>query len=84
VAAGQEKGHRPHPNEVSVPRLIALLLLTAAFAPAAVMGALPIVLPVVIVIVGLGAALSYLPVPSRMSASATSVSESAGRSVPQQ
>jgi len=67
-----------------VPRLTALLLLTAAFAPAAVMGALPIVLPVVIVIVGLGAALSYLPVPSRLSASGASVSESADRSVPQQ
>jgi hypothetical protein len=67
-----------------VTRLTALLLLTAAFAPAAVMGALPIVLPIVIVIVGLGVAVSYLAAPNRLSAGAASVSESADRSVPQQ
>lgn len=37
-------------------RLATLMLLTATFAPAAVMGALPIVLPVVVVVVGLGVA----------------------------
>jgi hypothetical protein len=35
-----------------VTRLAALLVLTAAFAPAAVMGAMPFVVPVVAVVVG--------------------------------
>ncbi|MGH8894112.1 MAG: hypothetical protein ACRDWY_12550 [Actinomycetes bacterium] len=37
-------------------RLAALLVLTAAFAPAAVLGAMPVVAPVVIVCVALGLA----------------------------
>lgn len=39
-------------------RLAALLLLTAAFAPAAVLGAMPVVAPVVIVCVGLAMAVA--------------------------
>lgn len=39
-------------------RLVALLVLTAAFAPAAVMGAMPVVAPVVIVLVGLALAVA--------------------------
>ena len=34
-------------------RLAALLVLTAAFAPAAILGALPVVAPVVVVLLGL-------------------------------
>ena len=34
----------PPAREVSVPRLVALVVLTAAFAPAAVLGALPLLL----------------------------------------
>jgi hypothetical protein len=41
-----------------VSRLAALLLLTAAFAPAAVLGAMPVVAPVVIVCVGLAMAVA--------------------------
>lgn len=37
-------------------RLVALLVLTAAFAPAAVMGALPVVAPVLIVLAGVATA----------------------------
>ena len=37
-------------------RLVALLVLTAAFAPAAVMGALPVVAPVLIVLTGVAMA----------------------------
>jgi hypothetical protein len=37
---------------VTVSRLAALLVLTAAFAPAAVMGALPVVAPVLILLCG--------------------------------
>ena len=37
-------------------RLVALLVLTAAFAPAAVMGALPVVAPVLIVLAGVAMA----------------------------
>lgn len=47
-------------------RLTALLILTAAFAPAAVMGALPVVAPVVIVLMGLALAVTAFdpaPVP---------------------
>jgi hypothetical protein len=45
-------------------RLTVLLLLTGAFAPAAVMGALPIVLPVMVVVAGIGLAVSaFEPVP---------------------
>ena len=39
-------------------RLAALLVLTAAFAPAAVMGALPVVAPVLIVLSGLALAVT--------------------------
>lgn len=39
-------------------RLAALLLLTAAFAPAAVLGAMPVVAPVVIVCVALAVAVA--------------------------
>lgn len=39
-------------------RLAALLLMTAAFAPAAVLGAMPVVAPVVIVCVGLALAVA--------------------------
>jgi hypothetical protein len=39
-----------------VSRLVALLVLTAAFAPAAVMGALPVVAPVLIVLAGVAMA----------------------------
>lgn len=39
-------------------RLTALVVLTAAFAPAAVMGALPVVAPVLIVLVGVAMAIS--------------------------
>jgi hypothetical protein len=34
----------PSAREVSLPRLVALVVLTAAFAPAAVLGALPLLL----------------------------------------
>ena len=45
-------------------RLAAFLLLTAAFVPAAVMGALPIVVPVMVVVTGIGLAVSaFEPVP---------------------
>ena len=37
-------------------RIVALLVLTAAFAPAAVMGALPVVAPVLIVLAGVAMA----------------------------
>ncbi|HEX6936395.1 MAG TPA: hypothetical protein VF227_07735 [Actinomycetes bacterium] len=43
-------------------RLVALLVLTAAFAPAAVMGAMPVVAPVVIVLVGLALAVAAFDV----------------------
>lgn len=47
-------------------RLAALLILTTAFAPAAVMGAMPVVAPVVIICVGLALAVSaFEPVPAR-------------------
>lgn len=39
-------------------RLAALLLLTAAFAPAAVIGALPVVAPVVVVLLAVGLAMA--------------------------
>lgn len=39
-------------------RLAALFLLTAAFAPAAVMGALPVVAPVVVVLLAVGLAVA--------------------------
>lgn len=46
-------------------RLAALLLLTAAFAPAAVLGAMPVVAPVVIVCVGLALAVAaFDPAPA--------------------
>jgi len=41
-----------------VSRLAALLLLTAAFAPAAVIGALPVVAPVVVVLLAVGLAVT--------------------------
>ena len=45
-------------------RLAVLLLLTGAFAPAAVLGALPIVVPVMVVVAGIGLAVSaFEPVP---------------------
>lgn len=45
-------------------RLAVLLLLTGAFAPAAVLGALPIVVPVMVVVIGIGLAVSaFEPVP---------------------
>ena len=46
-------------------RLAALLVLTAAFVPAAVMGALPVVAPVIIVLVGVAVAVAAFdgPVP---------------------
>lgn len=49
----------------AVSRLAALLLLTAAFAPAAVLGAMPVVAPVVIVCVGLALAVAaFVPAPA--------------------
>lgn len=39
-------------------RLAALLLLTAAFAPAAVIGALPVVAPIVVVLLAVGLAVA--------------------------
>jgi hypothetical protein len=43
---------------VTVSRIAALLVLTAAFAPAAVMGALPVVAPVLIVVCGVAMAVA--------------------------
>jgi hypothetical protein len=43
---------------VTVSRIAALLVLTAAFAPAAVMGALPVVAPVLIVLCGVAMAVT--------------------------
>ena len=49
-------------------RLTALLLLTAAFAPAAVIGALPVVAPVVVVLLGVAMAVAaFEPVPVEVS-----------------
>ena len=46
-------------------RLTALVLLTAAFAPAAVLGALPVVAPVVVVLLGLTLAVAaFEPTPA--------------------
>ena len=45
-------------------RLAALLVLTAAFAPAAVMGALPVVAPVLIVLSGVALAVTALERPA--------------------
>jgi hypothetical protein len=53
---GHAASDADHVLEVRVTRLATLMLLTATFAPAAVMGALPIVLPVVVVVVGLAVA----------------------------
>lgn len=49
-------------------RLLALMVLTAAFAPAAVLGALPVVAPVVLALLAFGLAVSawgpaVVPVP---------------------
>ena len=58
-------------------RLAALLVLTAAFAPAAVMGALPVVAPVLIVLCGIAMAVTAFltpapePVPVEKEPSAT-------------
>ena len=62
-------------------RIAALLVLTAAFAPAAVMGALPVVAPVLIVVCGVAMAVTaFLQAPE-----ATPVTvEPARESVPQQ
>lgn len=54
-------------------RLVALLVLTAAFAPAAVMGALPVVAPVLIVLAGVAMAVTAFdsgptPEPARVEA----------------
>ena len=46
----------PSPRGDPVSRLAALLVLTAAFVPAAVLGALPVVAPVVVVLLGLALA----------------------------
>ena len=47
-----------------VSRLAALLVLTAAFAPAAVLGALPVVAPVVVVLLGVVLAMTaFEPAP---------------------
>ncbi len=52
------------PREVTdVSRLAALLVLTGAFAPAAVMGAMPVVAPVVIVCLALVLAVSAFEPP---------------------
>ena len=61
-------------------RIAALLVLTAAFAPAAVMGALPVVAPVLIVVCGVAmavAAFVQVPEPAPVSV------ETAGESAPQ-
>ena len=64
---------------MTVSRLAALLVLTAAFAPAAVMGALPVVAPVLIVVCGVAMAVTaFLQEPSPVSV------EPAAESVPQQ
>ena len=66
---------------MTVSRIAALLVLTAAFAPAAVMGALPVVAPVLIVVCGLAMAVTaFLQAPEP----ATVSRETAGESVPQQ
>jgi len=66
---------------VTVSRITALLVLTAAFAPAAVMGALPVVAPVLIVVCGLAMAVTaFLQAPEPATVSV----ETAGESVPQQ
>jgi hypothetical protein len=64
---------------VTVSRIAALLVLTAAFAPAAVMGALPVVAPVLIVLCGVAMAVSaFLQAPEPQPVSV----EAAGESVP--
>jgi hypothetical protein len=58
-----------------VSRLVALIVLTAAFAPAAVMGALPVVAPVLIVLAGVAMAITAFdagPTPEAMLAEAAS------------
>jgi len=54
-----------------VSRLAALLVLTGAFAPAAVMGAMPVVAPVVIVCLSLVLAVSAFEPPRAVEARAT-------------
>ena len=49
---------------MTVTRLAALLVLTAAFAPAAVMGALPVVAPVLIVLCGIAMAVTAFLAPA--------------------
>lgn len=73
----------PSPAEViPVSRLTALLVLTAAFAPAAIMGALPVVVPVVVVLVGLTLAVTaFEPAPVPAPAEVT-VSESPAPATP--
>jgi hypothetical protein len=69
---------------VTVSRIAALLVLTAAFAPAAVMGALPVVAPVLIVVCGVAMAVTaFLEVPERAPVSVETAGESARESVPQ-
>ena len=59
-------------------RLVALLVLTAAFAPAAVMGALPVVAPVLIVLAGVAMAImAFDSGPTPEPARAEAVSEPA-------
>lgn len=65
-----------------VRRLTALLILTAAFAPAAVLGALPVVAPVMIVLMGLAVAVTAFdpaPVPVATEPAVTDPSASATR-----
>lgn len=66
-------------NRVTVNRLAALLLLTAAFAPAAVLGALPVVAPVVVVLLGLAMAVAaFEPTPAPVTPEALSDAAPAG------
>ena len=61
-------------------RIAALLVLTAAFAPAAVMGALPVVAPVLIVLCGVAMAVTaFLQAPEPRPVSAEAAGESAPR-----
>lgn len=65
---------------MTVSRFAALLVLTAAFAPAAVMGALPVVAPVLFVVCGVAmavAAFAEAPEPTPVTV------ETAADSVPQ-
>jgi hypothetical protein len=65
---------------VTVTRITALLAFTAAFAPAAVMGALPVVAPVLIVLCGVAMAVAaFYEAPEPVPLPVDEISESAPR-----